>query len=91
VTGCGPGGANNVFVDEALDAGAGVPATSGNSLTLNGNFDLADSFESEDSSFAQPQDDAANLLSAFNDSHNGEHSVKHLITMSQMKSMFHVN
>jgi hypothetical protein len=23
VTGCGPGGANNVFVDEALDAGAG--------------------------------------------------------------------
>ena len=39
VTGCGPGGAKNIPVDEALDTGTGLPAASGvNSLTLNGNF-----------------------------------------------------
>jgi hypothetical protein len=91
VTGCGPGGANNVFVDEALDAGAGLPASSGNSLTLNGTFALAATFASEDSSLPQPQDDAAGLLAAFKASHNGEHSVKHQVTMSQAKSMFHVH
>ena len=42
VTGCGPGGAANISVDEALDAGTGLPAASGvNSLTLNGNFYVA--------------------------------------------------
>jgi hypothetical protein len=87
VTGCGPGGAANVFVDEALDASSGLPAASGNSLTLTGNFAVAVTFTSEDSSFTQPQDDAAILLSAFKASTNGEHSVKHLITMGQFKSM----
>jgi hypothetical protein len=88
VTGCGPGGANNVFVDEALDASSGVPAASGvNSLTLTGSFAITVTFTSEDSSFTQPQDDAAILLSAFKASTNGEHSVKHLITMDQVKAM----
>jgi hypothetical protein len=87
VTGCGPGGAANVFVDEALDASSGVPAASGNSLTLTGSFALAVNFTSEDSSFTQPQDDASNLLAAFKASTNGEHSVKHFISMSQAKSM----
>ncbi len=45
VTGCGPGGAKNIPVDEALDAGAGLPAASGvNSLTLSGTLYLADSY-----------------------------------------------
>jgi hypothetical protein len=88
VTGCGPGGAANVFVDEALDASSGLPAASGtNSLTLTGSFAVAVTFTSEDSSFTQPQDDAAMLLAAFKASTNGEHSVKHLITMDQFKSM----
>jgi hypothetical protein len=47
VTGCGPGGAKNIPVDEAIDAANGLPAASGvNSLTLNGNFFFADSFGS---------------------------------------------
>ena len=88
VTGCGPGGANNVFVDEALDASSGVPAASGaNSLTLNGSFAITANFGSEDSSMTQPQDDASNLLAAFKASTNGEHSVKHFISMKQAKSM----
>src|SRR5215472_9115596 len=41
VTGCGPGGAANIAVDQALDASSGLPAASGNTLTLNGNFFLA--------------------------------------------------
>jgi len=45
VTGCGPGGAANIAVDQALDASSGLPAASGaNTLTLNGNFFLADCF-----------------------------------------------
>jgi hypothetical protein len=91
VTGCGPGGANNVFVDEALDAGSGLPAASGNSLTLNGSFALAAGFASEQSTPPAVPDDAADLLAAFKASTNGEHSVKHLVTMSQAKSMFHVH
>ena len=88
VTGCGPGGAANVFVDEALDASSGVPAASGtNSLTLNGSFAITANFGSEDSSMTQPQDDASNLLAAFKASTNGEHSVKHFISMKQAKSM----
>jgi len=88
VTGCGPGGAANVFVDEALDASSGVPAASGaNSLTLNGSFAITANFGSEDSSMTQPQDDASNLLAAFKASTNGEHSVKHFISMKQAMSM----
>jgi hypothetical protein len=59
VTGCGPGGAKNLSVDAALDAGAGLPAASGvNSLTLNGQFALADCFNSKNQ--------ANILLNAFN-------------------------
>jgi hypothetical protein len=91
VTGCGPGGANNVFVDEALDAGAGVPSAAGNSLTLNGSFGLAVGFHSEQAAPGTVPDDAAELLAAFKSSTNGEHSVKHQITMSQFQSVFHVH
>jgi hypothetical protein len=88
VTGCGPGGVANVAVDEALDASSGLPAASGtNSLTLTGIFLIGATTASEDSSLTQPQDDAGDLLAAFKASTNGEHSVKHLITMSKFKSM----
>jgi hypothetical protein len=81
-----------VFVDEALDAGAGVPATSGNSLTLNGSFALAGNGASEDfgGTFTQPQDDATRLLAAFKRSTSGEHGHVHSITMAEAKAMFHV-
>ena len=88
VTGCGPGGLANVAVDDALDASSGLPAASGaNSLTLTGNFDVGATTTSEDPSLPQPQDDASGLLAAFKASTNGEHSVKHQITISQMKSL----
>src|SRR5262249_62112537 len=87
VTGCGPGGVANVAVDEAIDASAGLPAACGNSLTLNGTFLIGANSTSEDSSLTQPQDDAAGLLAAFKASTNGEHSVKHRITMSKLKSL----
>lgn len=90
VVGCGPGGAANDAVDTALNAGAGLPSASGtNSLTLTGTFSLGVNFGPEDSSLSQPQDAANNLLAAFKASTNGEHSVKHLITMSKFKSLFH--
>ena len=61
VTGCGPGGADNIPVDQALDAGTGLPAASGvNSLTLNGSFEFADCFASANQ--------ASILTSAFADS-----------------------
>jgi hypothetical protein len=61
VTGCGPGGAKNIPVDEALDAGTGLPAASGvNSLTLNGAFAIAACFNKKNQ--------ANILLSAFRDS-----------------------
>ena len=48
VTGCGPGGAANIPVNEALNAGTGLPAASGvNSLTLNGSFDIAFTYAGE--------------------------------------------
>jgi len=57
-TGCGPGGAANIAIDEALDAKAGLPSASGNnSLTLEGTFFLADCFA--------PHNQAKILLSAF--------------------------
>jgi hypothetical protein len=88
VTGCGPGGLANVAVDEALDVSSGLPAASGtNTLTLGGSFDIAATETSEDSTLAQPQDDAAGLLAAFKASTNGEHSVKHLINEAQMRAL----
>ena len=58
VTGCGPGGAADIAIDEAIDASAGLPAASGaNSLTLNGNFYFAACFA--------PHNMAKILLSAF--------------------------
>jgi hypothetical protein len=62
VTGCGPGGAKNVSIDTALDAGTGLPAASGvNSLTLNGSFDIAATSAGEN----MPANNAKILLSAF--------------------------
>jgi hypothetical protein len=66
VTGCGPGGAKNIAIDEALDAGTGLPSASGvNSLTLSGAFGIA---ANEYGIFNQPQTtpNAKVLLSAFN-------------------------
>jgi hypothetical protein len=82
-----PGGVANVAVDEALDTSSGLPAASGNSLTLNGSFLVGANSASEDSSLTQPQGDADDLLAAFKASTNGEHSVKHQITMSKLKSL----
>lgn len=66
VSGCGPGGVNNIPIEQALDASSGLPSASGNnSLTLTGAFDIAVCSASTDSSLTQPQDDAAILLSAF--------------------------
>ena len=66
VTGCGPGGVQNIPVDEALNASAGLPSVSGaNSLTLAGNFNVGFTSASQDSSLPQPQDNARILLSAF--------------------------
>jgi hypothetical protein len=62
VTGCGPGGAKNIPVDEAFDSSAGLPAASGvNSLTLNGSFDIALTFAGEN----MKANNAKILLSAF--------------------------
>jgi hypothetical protein len=91
VLGCGPGGVANVAVDQALDASSGLPAASGNSLTLTGSFFLAQNATPQDSALPQPQDAAANLLAAFKASTNGEHSVTHQITMSQLKSLLHID
>jgi hypothetical protein len=82
VTGCGPGGASNIPVDEALDAGTGLPAASGvNSLTLNGSFEIADCFASSNQ--------ANILLSAFNDSSHGGATRQHArrISRSQLHSV----
>lgn len=66
VTGCGPGGLNNIYVDEAIDTSAGLPAASGvNSLSLTGAFGIAATTAGEDSSLTQPQNNAKILLSAF--------------------------
>lgn len=65
VTGCGPGGAKNIAVDEALDAGTGLPSASGvNSLTLSGAFGIA---VNQFGTLGQPQKApmAKVLLSAF--------------------------
>jgi hypothetical protein len=47
VTGCGPGGSANIAVDQQLDSYAGLPSASGNNiLSLNGNFYVADCYNS---------------------------------------------
>lgn len=90
VTGCGPGGVANIAVDEALNASAGLPAASGNSLTLTGAFDIAACSASSDSSLPQPQDDAAILLSAFNESTSAK-PAGHPISAAQLRSLFRFN
>jgi hypothetical protein len=66
VSGCGPGGVNNIPVDAALDASSGLPAASGaNSLTLTGTFNVAATEAYGDPSVHQPADNAKILLSAF--------------------------
>jgi len=58
VTGCGPGGAANIAVDEAIDGSEGLPSPSGsNSLVLNGNFYFADDYSAANQ--------ARDLLAAF--------------------------
>jgi hypothetical protein len=91
VLGCGPGGVANDAVDVALDTSSGLPATSGNSLTLNGTFEVASNGTAADQNLPQPQDGAAGLLAAFRASSQGGggDSVRRQITMSQFKSMFH--
>jgi hypothetical protein len=47
ILGCGPGGAKDIPVDEQLDSYTGLPSASGsNSLSLTGNFFLADCYNS---------------------------------------------
>jgi hypothetical protein len=94
VLGCGPGGLANIPIDEALDTSSGLPSASGNnSLTLNGDFDIAACTASEDSTLTQPQDDAGILLSAFEASstHHGDSAgaLAKRISMSELKSMLH--
>lgn len=93
VIGCGPGGVANGAVDQALDASSGLPATTTgpDTLTLNGNFDVALCEASQDSTLTQPQDDASILLSAFRASrYDGQRaSVTHQITMSRLRSILH--
>ncbi len=58
VTGCGPGGAANIAIDEAIDTSAGLPSASGsNSITLSGTFYFGASYA--------PANMAHVLLSAF--------------------------
>jgi hypothetical protein len=89
VTGCGPGGAANIAVDQALDTSAGLPAASGtNSLTLTGTFDVGACQASTDSSVPQPADDAAILLAAFKASTSAGGDLSgHQITVAGMKRL----
>jgi hypothetical protein len=87
VTGCGPGGVANVAVDQAINTSAGLPAASGNSLTLTGAFDIAACSASGDSSLPQPQDNAAILLSAFKASSSAMPNASHAITAAQISQL----
>jgi hypothetical protein len=91
VQGCGAGlsGVQRAVVDGALDTGAGLPAASGNTLTLDGSFLIAATTASEDSTLTQPVDDAAILLSAFRASSNQalRSSANRHITMAQAKAL----
>jgi hypothetical protein len=83
VTGCGPGGVANIAVNAALDASSGLPAARGNSLTLNGTFNVAATSASGDSAVPQPADNAAILLSALKYSRKNGHAQQ--ITITQFK------
>jgi hypothetical protein len=88
VTGCGPGGAANIAVDEAINASAGLPAASGvNSLSLTGAFNIAANTAPEDSSLVQPQDAAKILLSAFAASSSAIPNARHAITAAQIRNL----
>jgi hypothetical protein len=66
LTDCGPGGVQNIPVEEALDSSAGLPAVSGvNSLSLTGSFDIGYNYSAEGVSQPVPPDEAKILLSAF--------------------------
>jgi len=84
VTNCGPGGVANLDVGAALDAGAALPAASGNSLTLDGSFQVAATEASGDPNVPQPADNAAIMLAAFKASGHGH---GHKISMAQMKQL----
>ena len=91
VTGCGPGGVANIAIDEALDASSGLPAASGNSLTLSGSFDIAVNSAAEDSSLHQPQNEAKILLSAFmasSKAHGGPQGTATQVTAAQIQALF---
>ena len=80
VTGCGPGGSANIAVDEAIDASAGLPSASGNSLTLNGNFYLAVCFAAKNM--------ARILLAAFKASvgtRSASQNAGHRITIASLR------
>jgi hypothetical protein len=80
VTGCGPGGAANIAIDEAIDTSVGLPSASDNSLTLNGTFYLG--------VCAASKNMARILLSAFKAS-AGTHGSKvtgHRITVADLWS-----
>ena len=85
VTGCGPGGVANIAVGAAIDASAGLPAASGNSLALNGTFKVAVTQASNDASVPQPADNAAILLSAFK--YSRRNVAGQQITMAQFKAI----
>jgi hypothetical protein len=85
VTGCGPGGVANVAVGAALNAGTGLPAASGNSLTLNGAFGVAATSASGDSAVPQPADNAAILLNAFKYSTRNGHGQQ--ISMAEFRQL----
>lgn len=77
VTNCGPGGGADDAVDEALDAGTGLPSASGvNSLTLSDQFEVADCFYSKNQ--------AKILLSAFLASRHGETASARRIPISDL-------
>lgn len=91
VTGCGPGGAKNIAIDEALDAGTGLPSASGvNSLTLSGAFGIA---ANEYGIFGQPQTApmAKVLLSAFKASSTsgGSAAAPRKVTGAAVRQLLH--
>jgi hypothetical protein len=85
VTNCGPGGVANLDVGAALDAGAGLPVASGNSLALNGSFQVAATEASGDPAVPQPADNAALLLHAFKYSTRNIHGQK--ISMAKFEQL----
>lgn len=86
VSNCGPGGVADLPVQAALDAGSGLPAASGNSLTLTGTFQLADTYAAQDT---PGTDNAAILLNALKYSRKNVHAQQ--ITQSQMNQLLNYN